>query len=63
MQQQFWAGAAIAGVLAIIAFFGERRARGRRTLGRVGWVPWLAIQMAALMTALLCVSLALNAPQ
>lgn len=60
MQLQFWIGAAVALLLAIVAGIAEHRRRKRRNLERVGWVPWMAIQMAGLFAALVLVSVALH---
>lgn len=60
MQLQSWIAAGVALVLAVLSGFAEHRRRKRRDLERVGWVPWMAIQMAALFAALLLVSLALH---
>lgn len=60
MQLQFWIGAGVALGIAILAGFAEHRRRKRRDLERVGWVPWMAIQMAGLFAALLLVSVALH---
>ncbi|UYY76577.1 hypothetical protein [Sphingomonas sp. R1] len=60
MQLQFWIGAGVALGIAILAGLAEHRRRKRRDLERVGWVPWMAIQMAGLFAALLLVSVALH---
>lgn len=63
MQLQFWIGAGVALGIAILAGLAEHRRRKRRDLERVGWVPWMAIQMAGLFAALLLVSVALHLEQ
>lgn len=60
MQLQFWIGAAVALLVAIVGGIAEHRRRKRRNLERVGWVPWMAIQMAGLFAALVLVSVALH---
>lgn len=60
MQLQFWIGAGVALAIAILAGLAEHRRRRRRDLERVGWMPWMAIQMAGLFAALLLVSVALH---
>ena len=60
MQLQFWIGAGVALGIAILAGLAEHRRRKRRDLERVGWVPWMAVQMAGLFAALLLVSVALH---
>lgn len=60
MQLQFWIGAGVALGIAILAGLAEHRRRKRRDLERVGWVPWMAIQMTGLFAALLLVSVALH---
>lgn len=60
MQQQLWAGAAAAVIVAVISGFGERRRVHRQDLDRVGFVPWTLVQMLALLAAVILGSLALN---
>jgi hypothetical protein len=61
MQLQSWIGAGVALLVAILAGLAEHRRRRRRDLERVGWVPWMAIQMAGLFAALVLASVALHA--
>ncbi|WP_333574175.1 hypothetical protein [Sphingomonas sp.] len=61
MQLQFWIAAGVALLIAIVAGVAEHRRRKRRDLERVGWVPWMAIQMAGLFAALVLASVALHA--
>jgi hypothetical protein len=60
MQQQLWGGAAIAVVLAVVSGFGEHRRKRRRNLDRVGFMPWMLLQVVAMLVALTLASLALN---
>ncbi|SOB78768.1 hypothetical protein SAMN06297144_0205 [Sphingomonas guangdongensis] len=60
MQARLWGGVAVAVTLAVVSGWAEAR-RGRRgDPDRVGWVPWRTLQFAALLTALLLTSVALN---
>jgi len=60
MQLEFWIAVGVALLIAILTGVAEHRRRKRRDLERVGWVPWMAIQMAALFVALVLVSVALH---
>ncbi|ATY34564.1 hypothetical protein CVN68_11030 [Sphingomonas psychrotolerans] len=60
MQQQLWAGAAVAVLVAIIGGFGEHRRRRRRDMDEVGFMPWTLIQVLAMLIALILASVALN---
>ena len=60
IQQQLWGGAALALLVAVACGFGEHRRRRRRNMDDVGFVPWTLIQVLAMLTALICVSVALN---
>lgn len=60
MQLEFWIAAGAALLIALCAGVAEHRRRKRRDLERVGWVPWMAIQMAGLFAALVLVSVALH---
>lgn len=61
MQLEFWCAAGAAVLVAIASGLAEHRRRRRRDLERVGVMPWMAIQMAALFAALVLASLALHA--
>lgn len=63
MQEQFLGGAVIALLVAAASGVGEWRQRRRRDLDKVGLVPWTALQMIALLLAVILGSLALNFPQ
>ena len=60
MQQQLWAGAAAAVVVAITSAFGERRRSRRRDMDQVGFMPWTLIQVLAMLLAVILASVALN---
>lgn len=60
MQLQFWGAAGAAVLVALVSGVAEHRRRRRRDLERVGLMPWMAIQMAALFAALVLASVALN---
>jgi hypothetical protein len=62
MQQQMLGGAMVALVVAAISGVAEWRRRRRRDLDDVGLVPWMTIQMIALLAAVVMGSLALNFP-
>ena len=59
MSSAFW-GAGVAVLVALASAGGERRRTRRRNPDRVGWVDWRTVQLFALITALLLVSVALN---
>lgn len=60
MQLQLWGGAAAALILAGISALGEHRRSNRRDPDKVGVMPWMLIQMLAILTAIVLVSVALN---
>ena len=60
MPVAFW-GAAASLIVALAAALGEGRRRRRLDLDRVGWVDWRAVQLAAIVLALLLISIGLNA--
>lgn len=60
MQQQLWGGAVAAILLAVLSAFAERRRIRRTRLDQVGFMPWMLIQMLAMLGAVLLVSLALH---
>ncbi|MBI0476789.1 hypothetical protein D9601_15670 [Sphingomonas sp. MA1305] len=60
MPVAFW-GAAASLIVALAAALGEGRRRRRRDLDRVGWVDWRTVQLAAIVLALLLISIGLNA--
>lgn len=61
MQQQLWGGAAAAVLVALVSGFGEHRRKRRRHLDRVGFMPWMLLQVLAMLLALALASIALNA--
>jgi len=60
MHPQLWIGAGVALVVAVLSGFGEHRRRNRRDMDRVGLVPWPLVQVLAMLTAVILVSVALN---
>ena len=60
MQGGLWAAAGGATALAVAAGLAEWRRTRRRSLDRVGWVPWTGIQVAALFAAAIFAILALK---
>lgn len=61
MQARLWSGVATLVALAVMSAFAERRRMRRSDPDRVGVVPWLGVQVFALVAALLLASVALNA--
>jgi len=61
MQQWFWTAAAIALLVALASGLAEHRRRRRADLNRIGWMPWVTIQLVALFAMLILASLALHA--
>ena len=60
MQLDWLVGAAGASAVAGYAAWAERRRHRRRDLERVGWVPWPLVLIVAIISAALCVALALG---
>ncbi len=60
MQGALWIAAGASAVIAIFAALADRRRARRTRLDRVGWVPWSAILLAALMVGAVCAALALK---
>jgi len=60
MAAPFWAaGAAL--LVAVAAAIADRRRRLRDDPDRVGWIDWRSVQLAALLAAILLVSIGLHA--
>ncbi|MBA3676891.1 MAG: hypothetical protein H0W74_05740 [Sphingosinicella sp.] len=59
-QAGLWIGAGSSMGLAVGAGLAEWRRARRRSLDRVGWVPWTGIQVAALFAAAILAILALK---
>lgn len=55
-----WTADGIAAALAVGAGLADWRRGRRRNLDAVGWVPWSAIQIAALFAVLVLTVLALH---
>jgi hypothetical protein len=60
MQAMFWIAAAACVLVAMACGFGEHRRRNRADLDRVGFVPWLTIQLTAIVAAILLASVAMH---
>ena len=60
IQAEFWAAAASAIAVVVIAGLMDWRRNRRRDLDAVGWVPWRGIQAAAFFAFLVCVALAMS---
>jgi hypothetical protein len=60
-QGGLWAGAGTSMAIAVGAGIAEWRRSRRRSLDRVGWVPWTAIQVTCLFAAMLFAILAIKA--
>jgi hypothetical protein len=61
MQARLWSGVAALVALAVASAFAERRRMRRSDPDRVGVVPWLSVQLFALVAALIVASVALSA--
>ncbi len=59
MPAMFW-GAGAAVLVALFAALSDRRRRLRADPDRVGWVDWRTVQLAALLAAILLVSIGLH---
>lgn len=60
MQATLWTMAATATALAAVAALADRRRARRADLDRVGWAPWPAILIVAIIAAALFAALALK---
>ncbi|AXJ94752.1 MULTISPECIES: hypothetical protein [unclassified Sphingomonas] len=60
MPAAFW-GAGASLIVAVAAAFAERGRRRRADLDRIGWVDWRALQLGALVAAMILASIGLNA--
>lgn len=58
-QAALWTGAAAALAVALAGGLADHLRARRRDLDAPGWVPWAAIQIAALFAAVLLAALAL----
>ncbi|TFI57739.1 hypothetical protein E2493_13490 [Sphingomonas parva] len=61
LDTELWVAAAGLFVLAAVAALAEHRRNRRRTLDRVGWVPWNVIQVLSFMGSVVALALALKA--
>lgn len=60
-QAGLWTGAGMAALIVALAGLGEWRRNRRRDLDRVGWMPWIPIQLLAMLAAVVAAALALKA--
>ena len=60
MQARLWSAAAGCVAVAVASGVAEWRRRQRNDLDRVGVMPWMTLQFAAMMGALIIASVALN---
>lgn len=61
MQAWLWSWVAVCVAIAVASGLAQARRARRRDPDRVGWVAWPAVQMAAMLAALILASIALNA--
>jgi hypothetical protein len=61
MQARLWGGVAACAVLAVASGFAHARRARRDDPDRVGIVPWLGVQLFAMLAAVIIASFALNA--
>jgi len=59
-QAALWTMAGMATAMATMAALADRRRARRADLDRVGWMPWPAILIVAIITAALFAALALK---
>ena len=59
-QAGLWTIAGSAALVAVGAMVGEWRRSRRRDLNKVGWMPWMFIQVMAMLTAMVAAALALK---
>lgn len=60
MQARLWGGVAACIVVAVTSAFAERRRARRDDPDRVGMVPWLGVQLFAMLAAVVLASVALH---
>jgi hypothetical protein len=63
MHSELWSGAAAALAVAVASGWAEHRRRRRRDLDRVGLISWPLVQILAMLSAVILVSVALNLRQ
>lgn len=59
-QTALWAVAAGGLALSGVSAFADLRRTRRRNLDRPGWVPWTALQVVAVLVAVIAAALALK---
>jgi hypothetical protein len=60
-QDMLWSLCAAAAAMAVTAALAERRRNARADLDRPGWMPWPALQVLAMIAAVVAAVLALKA--
>jgi hypothetical protein len=55
----FWLAAAFFAALAVLAGRADHRRANRRDVDKPGWAPWQLILILAMMSAVVCVALAI----
>lgn len=60
MQARLWGSVAVCVVMAVTSALAERRRRRRDDPDRVGIVPWLGVQLFAMLAAVVLASIALH---
>lgn len=57
----FWVAiAALSGVIVVISSIADRRRHQRTDMNNVGWVPWTAITVFAVLSTVLAAALAIK---
>ncbi|MFN3945353.1 MAG: hypothetical protein ACK4K7_10530 [Allosphingosinicella sp.] len=59
-QAGLWAGAGASAAMVLVAALADRARQRRRDLDAPGWMPWPAIQVFALLLAVVLAALAVK---